>query len=113
MIKPVYISAMAPSEMAILREKIEALPKKKRQKWHDTAKNENGTMCRIRYFNGDFQIKVLANNTKGKCMIPASGWTSVVASGASATKKQIVDAYGDEVVKAMEETLGARIVGLY
>ena len=100
---------MSPYELEKLREMVEALPKKKQEKWHDVGKNENGTFRKLRYFNGDFQIKVIAGATKGNYMIPPSGWAPVIASGSSPTMKQVTDAYGEEVVKAMEEYVGGKI----
>ena len=104
---------MSPVELAILRARIEAIPKKKQQKWHAAAKNEEGTLRQLRFFNGDFQIKVLASSTHGKCLIPASGWAPIVESGKNPSMKQIEDAYGESAVKALEELIDARIGGTH
>ena len=106
---PFHVSEISPVEMAFLRAKIEALPKKKQEKWHAAAKNEEGTLRQIRFFNGNFQIKVLANSTRGKCIIPANGWAPMVECGKPLSREQIIDAYGEEMVKALEESTSTRI----
>ena len=47
---------------------------------------------------GHFQIRVLSNTTRGRCLLPANGWAPIVAEGDEVTPSQIIDTYGEEVL---------------
>ena len=92
--KSVWISGATAEGMARLRAEVEALPLKKQEKWHTCGCSIDGTRRRIRFRGGHFQIKVLANTTKGESLLPVNGWAPMVAIGENAEPSQIVETYG-------------------
>ena len=51
------ISITPESDLAMWRAEVEALPLRKREKWHTTVDDRCGVMRRVRYMNGEFQMK--------------------------------------------------------
>ena len=95
---PIYAARGSAVGLAKWRAEIEALPSKKQDTWHISRRNEDGTFRRIRFRGGHFQIRVLSNTTRGRCLLPANGWAPIVAEGDEVTPSQIIDTYGEEVL---------------
>jgi len=104
--QPIYVSRGSAVALARWRAEVEALPIKLQDKWHVSRRNEDGTARRIRFRGGHFQIKVLANTTKGQCLLPADGWAPVIAEGESLAPSQVIDTYGAEVLHMIMERFG-------
>jgi len=104
--KPIYMSGCPAATIAMWRAEVEALPKKKQEKWRKSGRNEEGTFRQVRFRGGHFQVKVLADTSKGKCLLPVEGWAPMIAEGELVKRSQIIDTYGEEIMQKLDDVLG-------
>jgi hypothetical protein len=100
--KPIYLSGAPPSDLERWRAEVEALPPRKQAKWRKIGRNHEGTFRQVRYYQGYFQIKVLANTMKGEAVLPYTGWAPIVPTGGQATRDQVIHCYGLSMMQAIE-----------
>ena len=101
--KPIYLSGVPMSVVARWKAEVEALPPRKQSKWRKIGRNEEGTLRKVRYFGGYFQIKVLANTMNGEAILPIDGWAPIVPTGSQATRDQVIQCYGLTMMNKIEE----------
>ena len=101
--KPIYLSGVPVSVEERWRAEVEALPPRKQSKWHKIGRNAEGTLRKVRYVGGYFQIKVLANTTNGEAILPIDGWAPIVPTGSQVTRDQVIHCYGLTMMTTIEE----------
>ena len=99
--KPLYSLCASSEAMAKWRADIESLPMRKQKKWHASCMSHEGTLHQVRFQGGYFQARVPETTGKGQFLLPAAGWAPIVAIGDELAPTQIVDAFGEEIMKRM------------
>jgi hypothetical protein len=100
--KSLVVTGVPAEGIAKWRAEVESLPLKKQLTWHACCGSIEGTLRRVRFWKGYFQVKVLANTGKGELLLPADGWAPVVAIGESVTPSQILETYDEEMLQKYE-----------
>ena len=92
------IAYVTETELAEWKAEVTALPIRKQKHWHSAVDDRSGTMHRVRYYNGNFQMKT--HNDRSKI---ASPWIPIVAHFQHPTRDQLVDAFGESAVREWEQ----------
>ena len=108
MSQQVYMSGVLSATINLWQAEVEALPPRKREKWHKSCRDGQGVYRQTRYYNGNFQVKVRPDTSKGKLLLPESGWAPVVAIDGVVSRGQLVDSYGEDVIARIESDRGER-----
>ena len=93
--------AYAPaSSLASFRAAVDALPLRKREKWHDCCDDNRGVMHRVRYRNGGFEMKTHSDGRPSS----KTGWLPLMS---------FEEAYGKYGVELLRSEEGLRVAAAY
>ena len=106
MAQQLYMSGVLSATINLWQAEVDALPPRKREKWHKSCRDGLGVFRQTRYYNGNFQVKVRPDTSNGKLLLPQSGWAPVVAVDGMVHRHQLVDSYGEDTIASIEAARG-------
>ena len=97
-----YTMSQPAMGLEFWRMQVDKLHPKKQSSWKASCKDMQGTMHRIRFHNGYFQVKCTAKLIKEN-VPPIDGWAPIIACGTCPTEEQLQASYGHVLPKGVPE----------